>query len=217
MVLLQDVVKTYETSRGEIRALDGVSLHFESGQFVVIRGPSGSGKTTLLLTIAAMLRPTLGTVTVDGRNLHQMTTRERAHFRARTIGFIFQMFHLVPYLNVVENVVLAAGAAGTNGARTRAGELLRQLGMENRALHKPSELSAGERQRTAIARALLNNPKVLLADEPTGNLDRGNATAVLSYLSGFHKRGGTVIVATHETEAESLAEKVVSLVDGRVV
>jgi ABC-type lipoprotein export system ATPase subunit len=214
VIVLRNVVKAYKTSRGEIRALDGVELHVGSGEFVVVRGPSGSGKTTLLMTIAAMLRPTRGTVTVDGRNLHQMSARERARFRACTVGFIFQMFHLVPYLNVLDNVVLASGAGGKSEAKARAGELLGQLGMKERALHKPSELSAGEGQRTAIARALLNNPKILLADEPTGNLDRENAIAVLGYLSDFHKRGGTVVVATHETEAESFADKVVSLRNG---
>jgi ABC-type lipoprotein export system ATPase subunit len=127
------------------------------------------------------------------------------------------MFHLVPYLNVLENVVLAANAAGKSGANARASELLGQLGMEARAFHRPSELSAGERQRTAIARALLNNPKLLLADEPTGNLDRENAMAVLSYLSDYHRKGGTVIVATHQTEADSIADTVVSLLNGRVV
>ena len=217
MVRLQDIVKTYETGRGEVRALDGVELDVRSGEFVVVRGPSGSGKTTLLMTIAAMLRPSAGSVTVDGRNLYQMSGRARAHFRARTIGFIFQMFHLVPYLNVVENVVFAAGAAGTNDARARAAELLDQLAIEGRALHKPAELSAGERQRTAIARALLNHPKLLLADEPTGNLDPESATAVLGYVSEFHKSGGTVILATHQPEAEPLADRVVSLEDGRVV
>ena len=217
MVLLEEVGKTYQTRRGAVRALDGVRLHVQNGSFAVVRGPSGSGKTTLLMTMGAMLRPTTGTVTVDGRKLHEMNARQRTRFRARTIGFVFQMFHLVPYLTVIENVVFGAGAAGISDAEGRARELLRQFGMEDRAFHKPSELSAGESQRTAIARALLSNPKVLVADEPTGNLDRENAAAVLDYLSGFHKRGGTVVVATHEAEAESLAGSVISLREGRVV
>lgn len=217
MVLLEEVGKTYQTRRGAVKALDGVRLQVESGTFAVVRGPSGSGKTTLLMTIGAMLRPTTGTVTVDGRKLDEMSAGQRNRFRARTIGFVFQMFHLVPYLTVIENVLFGAGAAGISDAEPRARELLRQFGMEDRALHKPSELSAGEGQRTAIARALLSNPKVLVADEPTGNLDRENSAAVLNYLSGFHKRGGTVIVATHEVEAESLADSVISLREGRVV
>jgi len=217
VVELQNVVKTYDTGRGDVKALDDVDLRIESGEFVVVRGPSGSGKTTLLLTIAAMLRQTAGTVSVDGRDLQQMSARERTRFREQTIGFVFQMFHLVPYLNVLENVVLAAGVSGNGEANTRATRLLEQFGMARRAWHKPSELSAGEKQRTAIARALLNGPKLLLADEPSGNLDRGNAESVLDYLSDFHCGGGTVILATHEREAESRASRVVSLLDGRVV
>lgn len=217
MILVQDVAKVYASGRRVVRALDGVHLHVERGEFLVVRGPSGSGKTTLLMTIGAMLRPSAGTVSVDGHDLGGMSAGERAQFRARTIGFIFQMFHLVPYLNVAENVALAAVAAGKGGARARASQLLERLGIGGRALHKPSELSAGERQRTAIARALLNSPKILLADEPTGNLDRENALAVLSHLSDFHKSGGTVIMATDEMEAQTLANRVISLQDGRVV
>jgi ABC-type lipoprotein export system ATPase subunit len=169
------------------------------------------------MTIGAMLRPSAGTVSVDGHDFGGMSARERAQFRARTIGFIFQMFHLVPYLNVAENVALAAAAAGNDGAGARASQLLERLGIGGRASHKPSELSAGERQRTAIARALLNSPKILLADEPTSNLDRENTLAVLSHLSDFHKSGGTVIMATDEREAQTLANRVISLRDGRVV
>ena len=214
MVELRNVVKTYNTGHGEVRALDGVDLSVKPGDFVVVRGPSGSGKTTLLLTIAAMLRPTSGTVIVAGRNLAEMSAREKLCFRGETIGFVFQMFHLVPYLSVVENVLLAAG--GEDNHISRAAKLLDEFGMGHRASHKPSELSAGERQRTAIARALLNGPTLLLADEPTGNLDHKNARAVLDYLSDFHRAGGTVIVATHENVAESRASRVVSLLDGRV-
>jgi len=217
VVSLENVTKVYRTGGSEVKALDGIHLQVERGEFLVVRGPSGSGKTTLLMTVAAMLRPTAGTITVDGRDLGRMSDRDRARFRARTTGFIFQMFHLVPYLNVIENVVLGAVTAGSSEARAMASELLRQVGMESRALHKPLELSAGERQRTAIARALMSGPKLLLADEPTGNLDRENAHGVLGHLSDFHKSGGTVIVATHDVEAESLANRVIALGHGRVV
>jgi len=217
VIVLKDVTKIYITGRREVAALSSVTLQVERGEFVVVRGPSGSGKTTLLITIAAMLQPTRGSITVDGYNLCEMKDREKTDFRARTIGFVYQMFHLIPYLNVVENVALAAGAVGQRDARAKARELLGQLGMEERALHMPSELSVGERQRTAIARAFLNHPKILLADEPTGNLDPENAAAVFGYLSDFHRKGGTVIVTTHETEAELLADRVFSLRNGRVV
>jgi len=167
------------------------------------------------MTIAAMLRPTSGSICVEEHDIYKMSIRERAKFRAENIGFVFQMFHLVPYLNVVENVALAGGIAGRNGGAVKAKELLRQLGLAQRAFHKPSELSAGEKQRTAIARALLNRPKIILADEPTGNLDPDNTTSVLGYLSDFHHSGGTVILATHGTEAEQFADRVIYLRNGQ--
>ncbi len=143
-----------------------------------------------------------------------MSIRERANFRAENIGFVFQMFHLVPYLNIVENVLLAARVCRQSDPTDRLKELLAQLGLAERALHKPAELSAGEKQRTAIARALLNRPKLILADEPTGNLDPDNATSVLGYLSEFHRSGGTVIVATHGPTAEQFADRIIYLRNG---
>ncbi len=217
MVALQDVTKIYRTGRREVTALDGVTLRVETGEFVVIRGPSGSGKTTLLMIASSMLDPTSGRVVVDGHDLRQLSPTEKQRFRARHIGFIFQMFHLVPYLNVIENVIFAAGAAAVPDASARAAALLEQLGMEHRVGHRPFELSAGEQQRVAIARALLNHPRLLLADEPTGNLDRESAAAVLGHLAGFHRAGGTVILASHQPETEPLADRVVSLAEGKIV
>jgi len=217
MINLEEVTKTFVAGKRRVVALNAVTLNIRPGELVVVRGPSGSGKTTLLLTMAAMQRPTSGQVRVDGQDLQGMNARERARFRAQNIGFVFQMFHLIPYLNVLENVILAAGAAGVNDARAKAEKVLEQLGLQARILHMPSELSAGEKQRTAVARALLNDPKVLLADEPTGNLDPENAAAVFSYLSAFRDKGGTVIVATHETEVERIADRVVSLRQGNIV
>ncbi len=214
MIVLKDVAKTYVAGRREVVALKGINLQIQDGEFVVVRGPSGSGKTTLLMLISAMLQPTRGSIEVGGRDLQAMSTREKTDFRARTVGFIFQMFHLIPYLNVVENVVLASGAALQGQAPVRAGELLLQLGLGDKALQMPSELSTGERQRTAIARALLNRPKILLADEPTGNLDPENAATVFRHLADFQKQGGTVIVATHAHEAGALATRVLSLRNG---
>ena len=148
MVVLENVVKAYRTGSGQVKALDGVNLRIEEGQFVVISGPSGSGKTTLLMTMAGMLRPSGGKVSVGGSELYKMSIPDRASFRAGNIGFVFQMFHLVPYLNVIENVVLA----GPSSDKTKANELLNQLGLSQRTYHKPSQLSAGEKQRTAVAR-----------------------------------------------------------------
>lgn len=216
MVELENVIKSYQTRKGRVDALYDVSLGIEKGEFVVLCGPSGCGKTTLLMTIAAMLRPTSGSVSIEENDLYAMSTQARARFRAQNIGFVFQMFHLVPYLNIVENIILADQTTGGNNPSAKADELLKQLGLAERATHKPSELSAGEKQRTAIARAMFNNPKIILADEPTGNLDGDNATSVFGHLSEFHRNGGTVIVATHGPEAEKYADRVICLQDGRI-
>lgn len=216
MITLTNITKTYQTPRGPVNALDDINLRIEEGQFLAIHGPSGSGKTTLLLTIAAMLRPTAGKVSFESRDLYAMSPRQRAKFRAQSIGFIFQMFHLVPYLNVFENVALAAGPTQSKIDCERINELLKNLSLADRMFHTPPQLSSGEKQRTAIARALLNNPKLILADEPTGNLDPENAAAVFGYLSDFHKVGGTVIVVTHGPEAKQFADREIALRDGKI-
>jgi len=214
VIVLENVTKIYRTRSVAVKALNDVSLQIEKGEFIVVCGPSGSGKTTLLMTIAGMLRPTGGSVAVDGKILYDLSAGRRAHLRAKTFGFVFQMFHLIAYLNVIDNVVIAAGPAGIKNGRQRAQVLLKQIGLDGRALHKPSALSAGEKQRTAIARALLNNPKVLLADEPTGNLDSENAATMLGYLADYHRRGGTVIIATHRKEAQQLAGRTIYMQNG---
>ncbi|MHC4441387.1 MAG: ABC transporter ATP-binding protein [Planctomycetota bacterium] len=216
MVHLQKVSKVFRTRGGQVRALDEVNLDVQQGQFLVIRGQSGSGKTTLLLTIGGMLSPTSGIVSVDGCDIYTMGTRQRAGFRADNIGFVFQMFHLVPYLTVIENVVLSVQGSSKKNVRTEAGELLERLGLSARGHHKPPELSAGERQRVAIARATLSRPKIILADEPTGNLDPQNAAQVVEGLAMFHRSGGTVIVVTHGTPADKYADRIIRLKDGRI-
>lgn len=216
MITLQNVVKTYRTPRGPLNALENINLQIEKGQFLTIHGPSGSGKTTLLLTIAAMLHPTAGTVSFEGHDLYTMSTRQRAKFRAENIGFIFQMFHLVPYLSVFENVALAAGPTQSKIDCERINELLKKLALTDRMFHTPPQLSSGEKQRTAIARALLNNPKLILADEPTGNLDPENAAAVFGFLADFHKAGGTVVVVTHGPQAAQFAQRSIDLSDGKI-
>jgi len=240
MVHLENVVKIYppdvwrasQTRRGVCKALDEVTLGIEKGRFVVICGPSGSGKTTLLMTIAVMLRPSSGIVSIEGQNIYAQTSRARARFRAQNIGFVFQEFALVPYLNVLQNILLAgslaprfrgdklapaeAGAGTATDHAKGARELIEKLGLTDRIYHKPSQLSAGEKQRTAIARALLNRPKIILADEPTGNLDPDNAAAVLRYLDEFHRQGGTVILTTHGPAAREFADRIVYLRNGKI-
>jgi ABC-type lipoprotein export system ATPase subunit len=216
MLILQDLAKMYRTRAREVKALDGVSLRIDQGEFVAVCGSSGSGKTTLLMMMAAMLRPSAGTVRFEERDIYALSVPARARFRAEKIGFVFQMFHLVPYLNVLENVLLAAAVVRRGEGKAQAEELLQRLGLQQRLGHRPSELSAGEKQRTAIARALLNQPKLILADEPTGNLDPENARCVLRHLQDFQKAGGTVIVATHGPAAQEFATRTIKLREGRL-
>ena len=217
MVVLKGVSKSFRGPEGSIRALDGINLQVEAGEFTAVSGPSGSGKTTLLMIIAALMRPTSGDVLVGEQSLAEMSRAERRAFRSTTIGFVFQMFHLIPYLTVLENTTLAAGTRSEKGLARRAGSLLEDLGLGDRVFHRPTELSAGERQRTAIARALLNGPQLLLADEPTGNLDAESSEGVLACLVEINQRGCTVLVATHDPIVEARANQVVSLRNGRLL
>jgi ABC-type lipoprotein export system ATPase subunit len=213
MLRFENVTTLHATAHGEVRSLDRLSLEVKSGEFVVLRGPSGCGKTTLLLTAGGMLRPTSGRVAVDGQDLYALNGRERNRFRGQHLGFVFQMFHLLPYLNVRENILLAAKANRGNASATRerARDLLKRLGLEPREQHPPGALSTGERQRTAIARALLNQPKLLLADEPTGNLDPENAAEVFRQLQAFHGTGGTILLVTHGAGADAHADRVLEM------
>ena len=215
MIHCDQLTKSYRTKAGDVQALDGVTLQVAPGEFVCIRGPSGCGKSTLLLAVGGMLRPTAGSLRIAGRELYSLPATQRAHFRNTELGFVFQMFHLVPYLTVLENVLLPANAA-TPEVRARARALLDQLGLAARSHHRPAQLSAGERQRTAIARALLRQPKVILADEPTGNLDPANADAVFQHLKGFQRGGGTVLLVTHGATAEGLADRVLEMRSGKI-
>jgi len=204
MIACKQVVKRF----GPVTALQPFDLAVGEGEFVAIKGASGTGKTTLLLTLGGMLRPSSGTVEVDGADLYGKPPSARAEFRANEIGFVFQMFHLIPYLDVGENVRLAT----KNGAAIeRSRELLEQFGLSHRLTHTPGELSAGERQRVALARALVNEPRLILADEPTGNLDPENDRQVFEHLSEFHRAGGTVIVVTHGSTADEFADRIVNL------
>jgi putative ABC transport system ATP-binding protein len=218
MLKLEDVSKVYSKNGKKILALDGVSLQLEPGSFGVVRGPSGSGKSTLLLTAGVLLRPDSGTVAIDGEDPYRFPPNQRALFRAQRVGFVFQQFHLVPYLTVTENVCASAVANGSLDAKTqeRATFLLERFGMSERADHLPGELSTGECQRTALARAMLNAPPLILADEPTGNLDPENSKIVYDALSEFTRGGGTVLVVTHHADAEAYADQAIHLVGGKI-
>jgi len=216
MIRLENASKTYQTRHGQVRALDRVSLHINEGEFVVVRGPSGSGKTTLLLSIGGMLRPSEGQVLIKNSDIYAMSKKQRARFRAENIGFVFQLFHLVPYLNIIENVLLPVGVGRSQYGQLDAKKLVDRLKLMERMFHKPAELSAGEKQRTAIARAMLKNPKIILADEPTGNLDPENSEEIIGHLAEFHSIGGTVIVVTHGKAVDQYADRVVYLKKGHI-
>ena len=218
MLSASGLKKTYRRSGGVVNALDDVALEVAEGQFVIVRGASGSGKTTLLLTVGGLLAPDEGRVAVVGQDPYELTAGAQAAFRARTIGFVFQQFHLVPYLTVYDNVLCPALGAGANGDRSaRALELIERFQMTARRDHLPSELSTGEKQRCALARALLNEPRVLLADEPTGNLDEANEQIVLETFKSFASAGGAVLMVTHDRPWEDHADGVIHLEAGKVV
>ncbi len=214
-ISLTHVTKRYAMPRGcNVVGLDDVSLMVDSGQFVSVQGPSGSGKTTLLLTIGGMQRPTSGQVVVAGHDLYAIGQAERTKFRAIHLGFVFQMFHLVPYLNVIENICL--GADGRPDNRQQAHALIERLGLTERQQHKPSRLSVGECQRTALARALIARPDIILADEPTGNLDPENTEEVLRVLAQYCHEGGSVLLVTHGAEAQHHADQRLKMEQGRL-
>lgn len=215
MIRLENVSKVYHKGPEEVRALDDMTLTVAQGEFVTVRGPSGCGKSTLLLTVGGMIRPSGGHVLLDGQDLYALPLRARARLRADRIGFVFQMFHLVPYLSALDNALVPA-MAGMEAGRSEATDLLERLQLGERLRHRPAELSTGERQRVALARALVKRPSIILADEPTGNLDPENAAQVMSYLAEFHSDGGTVLLVSHDALAEQHADRTVYLEAGRL-
>ena len=214
---LDRVSKTYTDH--SVAALQDVSLQLDAGQFVAICGPSGCGKSTLLLTLGGLLRPDQGEVRINDTEIYEMSSNERAAFRANQIGFVFQQFHLVPYLSVLENVLAAQIGLPTKNptARKQAEDLLTQFGLTDRLLHRPGQLSTGERQRTAMARALLNQPNLILADEPTGDLDRESATNIMDLLKRLNTElGRTIVMVTHDPRATEYGTRTLHLDKGKL-
>jgi ABC-type lipoprotein export system ATPase subunit len=216
VLTFENVTKSYRGPERSVQALAGVSLRVAAGEFVAVQGPSGCGKTTLLLTAAGLLHPDSGRVVVDGQDLYHLSAEQRARFRAGHIGFVFQQFHLVPYLSVRDNVLTPALAATVPDAAKRAEELIEQVGLTPRRLHVPASLSTGERQRVALARALLVRPRLLLADEPTGNLDLENGRLVLEKLAEYARGGGAVLLVTHDQAAAGLARRTLFMREGKL-
>jgi len=215
VILLEAVTRDYEGHGAKVCALDHASFSIVAGEWVAITGPSGSGKSTLINMIGCLDRPTTGRLMIDGVNLAGLSTTELDRFRADKIGFIFQQFHLIPYLSATENVMLAQYFHSMTDER-EAREALARVGLAHRADHLPSELSGGEQQRVCIARALINNPPILLADEPTGNLDAANQQIVAELLQNLHSQGHTIVMVTHDPEMAALAQRRIALSHGKV-
>ncbi len=218
LVALREVARVYPRGSAEVIALGGVSLEIRDGEKLAIMGPSGSGKTTLLSILGLLDRPTRGSQLFEGRAVDSLDDDRLSHLRNRSIGFVFQAFHLIPQLSVVENVEtpLQYGGVPAEEWRPRALAALRRVGLVARADHRPSELSGGEAQRAAIARALVTRPRLLLADEPTGNLDTATGEEIAALLDELHAEGGTVVLVTHNEALGRRADRIVHLRDGRI-
>ncbi len=217
---LLHVSKVYPMPGEDVHALKNASLDLSGGEFVSIVGASGSGKTTLLYLLGLLTSPTSGRYEIDGRDVGGLSDRERSAVRAREIGFVFQAFHLLPQLNVLDNVILSTRYAQLNGTSSevasKARQLLERVGLEKRLRHRPEQLSGGEMQRVAIARALLNAPRLILADEPTGNLDAANGEQIFALLNELSREGRTVVLVTHNHELAVRTHRMVRLRNGEV-
>ncbi|MHC4116324.1 MAG: ABC transporter ATP-binding protein [Planctomycetota bacterium] len=217
MLEFKNVGRSFDGTHEQVQALSEVSFSLKPGELLAVRGPSGCGKTTLLLIAGGLLSPSSGRMILDGKNPYELSPERRSGLRAQTIGFVFQQFHLIPYLTVRQNIQVASLAVPANEAAERTQELITHFGLDDRADHVPAKLSTGERQRTALARALLNHPKVILADEPTGNLDEDNAQTVLGYLSQYVTDGGCVLLVTHDVRAAEHATRTLQMSKGQLV
>ncbi len=217
MIEFKNVSKWFNGAQGKVTALKEVSFSVRPGELLAVRGPSGCGKTTLLLSAGGLLRPSDGQMSLDGQDPYALNPEMRSRLRAETIGFVFQQFHLIPYLTVRQNIMTASLALPLKDASEKTQQLISRFGLDERADHTPARLSTGERQRTALARALLNEPKVILADEPTGNLDEDNAQTVFGYLSQYVSDGGCVLLVTHDARAAAHATRSLQMSQGQLV
>jgi putative ABC transport system ATP-binding protein len=218
MIAIRDLTKTYRQGEIDVHALRGVNLSVAKGEFLSVVGPSGSGKSTLFNILGGLTPPTSGSVEIAGRDLLKMTDAERTDLRKTTVGFVFQKYNLLPTLSAADNIAIARDIAGNTQNDPQLEEMVNLLGIRERMHHKPRALSGGEQQRVAIARSLVNRPAILLADEPTGNLDTENSVAVLGILRDLNARmGQTILMITHNPEAAAYGHRMVHMRDGRMI
>jgi len=219
LMKLDKVSKIYDMGEDKLYALNNVDLEIQRGEFSSILGPSGSGKSTLLHILGLLDEPSKGEIYLDGIEVHKLNEDERARLRGKKIGFIFQMFNLIPSLTVLENVTLPAliYENSPTEAEAKAMQMLKFIGMDHRLHHYPNQLSGGQRQRVAIARALINDPEIIFADEPTGNLDTKTGQDVLDMFKSLHEQGKTIIIVTHDVGITKLTSRTIKIVDGKIV
>jgi putative ABC transport system ATP-binding protein len=219
MLKMDNVTKTYKHRGSLVNALNGATVDIEPGDFISVVGPSGSGKSTLLLMLGGMLSPTSGKVFLEGQSLYDLNTNERAHFRKKKVGFVFQTFNLIPYLTALENVSVPLFLAKEepDAQRQRATNLLERVGLGDRIHHKPCELSVGQQQRVALARMLANDPSVILADEPTGNLDPETSQQVIRFFEEVNAEGKTIVMVTHDPRAAERAKRTLRIAEGTIL
>jgi len=219
MLQMEAVSKIYNHRGRAVTALDQATLDIPEGDYIAVVGPSGSGKSTLLLALGGMLSPSRGRVLFDGRSLYDLTPDERARLRREKVGFVFQTFNLVPYLSALENVQIPLYLAGLEDGdqRERSAGLLERVGLADRLDHKPAELSVGQQQRVALARVLANDPAVILADEPTGNLDPDTGQQIVAFLGEMNREGRTVVMVTHDPRAAQTARRTLRLIEGTIL
>ena len=219
MITLQDITKTYQMGDTTVRALDGVTVSINKGEFVAITGPSGSGKSTLMNILGCLDRPTAGSYKLDGAEVATLNDDQLALTRNKKIGFVFQNFNLLPRISAVKNIELPLVYAGVDNTERirRAIETLTKVGIVDRKDHRPNELSGGQRQRVAIARALVTDPAILIADEPTGNLDTKSSLEIMDIFCGLHAQGRTIIMVTHEADIAAYAKRVIFVRDGKIL
>jgi putative ABC transport system ATP-binding protein len=219
IIELKNVSKIYEMGDSKVHALDGVNIKIEKGEFVMILGASGSGKSTMMHMVGCLDFPSVGKIFLDGTDITRLTESDLAVTRGKKVGFVFQTFNLIPTMTVLENIALPLLFQGISESdrRKKAAEIAKMVELEHRLGHRPTELSGGERQRVAVARALVSDPKIVIADEPTGNLDTRRGKQVMDILENIHKQGKTIIVVTHDTDLTCYADRVIYLRDGKIL